>query len=83
MSPKYLVYFSNDTSNTNFLQFTISICCEKFEVLLCVYKLSIARCKDGVGGGAWAHTVFSYYIEVSMNLIRCAYVCVCVGVCSL
>ena len=54
MSPKYLVYFSNDTSifmYTNFLQSTISICCEKFEVLLCVYKLSIARCKDGVGVG--------------------------------
>ena len=55
MSPKYLVYFSNDTSifmYTIFLQSTISICCEKFEVLLCVYKLSIARCKmewAGVG----------------------------------
>ena len=36
---------------TKLLQSNISICCEKFEVLLCLHKLSIVRCKDGVGGG--------------------------------
>ena len=70
MSPKYLVYFSNDTSILNFLQSTICICCDKFEVLLCVYKLSIVMCKDGVGGGGdRGHIQFySYYDEVVREL---------------
>ena len=64
MFPKYLVYFSNDTSifmYTKNFQSSISICCE-----LCVYKLSIVRCKDGVGGGGERVHIqfFSYYIEV-------------------
>ena len=59
MSPKYLVYFSNDTSIFNFCSPLQSICCEKFEVLLCVYKLSIVMCKDGVGrGGDRGHIQF-------------------------